>query len=631
MSLLERQQAREAAEKTNAADLQPVPTPGAPGNGSAEAPPGTFVPAIIQPAQPGKPAMQPLARNAAREELLHDIRVKMQSQVIGAFDTLLDGTPNDTRAKVEGIVDRVISANNYAVTRDERVRLVQEMLDEITGFGPLEPLLNDPTITEVMVNGPDHIYIERAGKILRVDSFFLNEEHVLRIIDRIITPLGRRLDEISPRVDARLPDGSRVNAIIAPLSLIGPVITVRKFSHTPYTVEDLTRFGTATPEMFEFLRACIEARLNVFVSGGTGSGKTTFLNVLSSFIPNDERIVTIEDAAELQLRQEHVITLEARPANIEGEGEITIRNLLRNAMHMRPDRIIVGECRAGEALDMLQAMTTGQDGSLSTGHANTPKDMLRRLETMVLMTGYELPLRAIREQIASAVDLIVHTARLKDGSRKVVNITEIYGIEDDEILTQDVFAWKQSGIKDGKIQGELAPTGIRPTFMAQFVRNGVVLPKGEFGIPPEDPKKPVLPQKGRFGLKDSGAIADESVLEMGLGKAVKAGGMVYISSVGPIEPEGKRVVPGGIKEHTRQCLTNLQARLEENGSSLDKVVWASWSLRDASDFDMFNEEWVRSFPAGGPVGQSTLMPPLQRRAGFRVSLGVIAEAKKSEK
>ena len=631
MSLLERQQAREAAEKTNAADLQPVPTPGAPGNGSAEAPPGTFVPAIIKPAEPGKPALQPLARNAAREELLHDIRVKMQRHVIGAFDTLLDGTPNDTRTKVEGIVDRVISANNFAVTRDERVRLVQEMLDEITGFGPLEPLLNDPTITEVMVNGPDHIYIERAGKIHRVDSFFLNEEHVLRIIDRIITPLGRRLDEISPRVDARLPDGSRVNAIIAPLSLIGPVITVRKFSHTPYTVEDLTRFGTATPEMFQFLRACIEARLNVFVSGGTGSGKTTFLNVLSSFIPNDERIVTIEDAAELQLRQEHVITLEARPANIEGEGEITIRNLLRNAMHMRPDRIIVGECRAGEALDMLQAMTTGQDGSLSTGHANAPKDMLRRLETMVLMTGYELPLRAIREQIASAVDLIVHTARLKDGSRKVVNITEIYGIEDDEILTQDVFAWKQSGVKDGKIQGELAPTGIRPTFMAQFVRNGVALPKGEFGIPPEDPKKPVLPQKGRFGLKDSAAIADESVLEMGLGKAVKAGGMVYLSSVGPIEPEGKRIVPGGIKEHTRQCLTNLTARLEENGSSLDKVVWASWSLRDASDFDMFNEEWVRWFPAGGPVGQSTLMPPLQRRAGFRVSLGVIAEAKKSEK
>jgi len=621
MSLLERQQAREAAEKTKA--VAPVPaTPDA----VEAAPPGTFVPALIQQAEPGKPAMQPLARNAAREEMLHDIRVRMQTEVIGAFDTLLDGTPVDTRTKIEGIVDRVIEQNSFAVTRDERMRLVQEMIDEITGFGPLEPLLNDPTITEVMVNGPDHIYIERSGRIHRVESFFLNEEHVLRIIDRIITPLGRRLDETSPRVDARLPDGSRVNAIIAPLSLIGPVITVRKFSRTPYTVDDLTRFGTATPEMFQFLRACIEARLNIFVSGGTGSGKTTFLNVLSSFIPNDERIVTIEDAAELQLRQEHVITLEARPANLEGEGEVTIRNLLRNAMHMRPDRIIVGECRSGEALDMLQAMTTGQDGSLSTGHANTPKDMLRRLETMVLMTGYELPLRAIREQVASAVDLIVHTARLKDGSRKVVNITEIYGIEDDEILTQDVFAWQQSGVVEGKIQGELAPTGIRPTFMAQFARNGVELPKDEFGIPPEDPKKPVRVQKGRFGVKDAGAIADESVLEMGLGKAVKAGGMVYVSSVGPIEPEARRVVPGGIKEHTRQCLDNLKGLLEANGSSLDKVVWSSWSLRDAADFDMFNEEWVRWFPAGGLVGQSTLMPPLQRRAGFRVSIGVIAQA-----
>jgi len=619
MSLLERQQALEAAEKSRVA-LQPttqVPE---------GAPPGSLVPALIPASEPGAARTPPTARSAAREELLHDIRVRLQGQVINAFNTLLDGTPTDTRSKIEGIVDRLIDKNNFAVTRDERVRLVQEMVDEITGFGPLEPLLNDPTITEVMVNGPDHIYIERAGKILRVDSFFLNEEHVLRIIDRIITPLGRRVDEISPRVDARLPDGSRVNAIIAPLSLIGPVITVRKFSHNPYTVEDLVGFGTATPDMFEFLQACILARLNVFVSGGTGSGKTTFLNVLSSFIPNDERIVTIEDAAELQLRQEHVVTLESRPPNIEGEGEITIRSLLRNAMHMRPDRIIVGECRAGEALDMLQAMTTGQDGSLSTGHANTPKDMIRRLETMVLMTGYELPLRAIREQIASAVDLIVHTARLKDGTRKVVNITEIYGIEDDEILTQDIFAFEQTAVKNGKIQGRLAPTGIRPTFMAQFARNGVELPEGEFGIPPEDPKKPVRPQKGRFGIKDPTALADESVLEMGLGKAVRAGGMVYLSSIGPIEPDNKRIVPGGIKEHTRQCLTNLKTRLEEAGSSLEKVVWANWSLRDTADYDIFNEEWVRWFPAGGPVGQSTLMPPLQRRAGFRVSMGVIAEA-----
>jgi pilus assembly protein CpaF len=619
MSLLERQQRVQEAEiKRAATPVEPAPVQ--PDATSGARPPSP-VPAMARgsnlPAQ---------ARNPAREELLHDIRVRLQTQVIGAFDTLLDGTSTDVNRKIEGIVDRVIAQNNFAVNRDERMRLVQEMVDEITGFGPLEPLLKDPTITEVMVNGPEHIYIERAGKILRVDSFFLNEEHVLRIIDRIITPLGRRIDEISPRVDARLPDGSRVNAIIAPLSLIGPVITVRKFSKTPYTVENLIGFGTSTPDMFEFLRSCIEARLNIFVSGGTGSGKTTFLNVLSSFIPNDERIVTIEDAAELQLRQEHVITLEARPANLEGEGEVSIRNLLRNAMHMRADRLIVGECRSGEALDMLQAMTTGHDGSLSTGHANTPDDMLRRLETMVLMTGYELPLRAIREQIASAVDLIVHTARLKDGSRKVVNITEVYGIEDDEILTQDIFAFKQTGVEDGKIQGRLAPTGVRPTFMSQFTRNGVELPPGEYGIPPEDPAKPVRVLKGRFGLKAASETTDESIVEMGLGRATTAGGMVYISAIGPIDPESRRVVRGGIKEHTQQCLANLRTRLEEAGTSLDKVVWANWSLRDSADFDTFSEEWAKVFPADGPIGQSTLLPQPLRRAGFRVAIGVIAEA-----
>jgi pilus assembly protein CpaF len=623
MSLLERQLKQQAAETQQKAteDAATPPVDGAPA--PEDAPPGTFVPALI----PTEPEVKPSApRNAAREGMLHDIRLRLQADIINAFDTLLDGTDTDTGTKIEGIVDRVIQANNFAVNRDERMRLVEDMIHEITGFGPLEPLLNDPTITEVMVNGPEHIYIERAGKIHRVDSYFLNEEHVLRIIDRIITPLGRRIDETSPRVDARLPDGSRVNAIIAPLSLIGPVITVRKFSHTPYTVQNLINFGTSTPEMFEFLRACIEARLNVFVSGGTGSGKTTFLNVLSSFIPNDERIVTIEDAAELQLRQEHVITLEARPANIEGEGEITIRDLLRNAMHMRPDRIIVGECRSGEALDMLQAMTTGQDGSLSTGHANTPRDMLRRLETMVLMTGYELPLRAIREQIASAVDLLVHTARLKDGSRKVTNITEVYGIEDDEILTQDIFTFVQTGVEDGKIVGEPKATGIRPTFMAQFTRAGIALPPGEYGIPPEDPDKPTRVLKGRFGLKDASETTDAAVTALGEGHAVTAGGMVYVSSIGPIDPETKRVVRGGIKEHTRQVLTNLKALLEASGSSLDKVVWASWSLREPNDFEIFNEEWARAFEGAGPVAQSTIMPPLQRRAGFRVTVGVIAQA-----
>jgi pilus assembly protein CpaF len=567
------------------------------------------------------------AQVAGREELMRTVRAHLQTEVINAFDTLLDVSTTDVHEKIEGIVDRTMELHGFVVTRDERLRLVEEVANDVTGFGPLEPLLKDESITEVMVNGPSHVYIERNGKIQRVDSVFLNDEHVLRIIDRIITPMGRRIDEMSPRVDARLPDGSRVNAIVEPLSLVGPVITVRKFATKPFTVDDLIRFGTATPEMFEFLRACIEARLNVFVSGGTGSGKTTTLNVLSSFIPNDERIVTIEDAAELQLRQEHVVTLESRPPNLEGEGEITIRHLLRNAMHMRPDRIIVGECRSGEALDMLQAMTTGHDGSLSTGHANSPKDMLRRLETMVLMTGYELPLRAIREQIASAVDLIVHTARLKDGSRRVVNITEIYGIEDDEILTQDVFAFEQTGIRDGKIEGALNPTGIRPTFMAQFQKNGVKLPPGEFGIPAEADAKPGPrhPRKGRWG-GDTSQANDASTLPLGFGRAVTAGGMIYVSSMGPIDAGTGQVVTGGVKDQTAQCLRNLQAKLEAAGSSLDKCVWANWSLRDPTEFDTFNEEWVRWFPGDGPIGQSTMMPPQQRRAGFRVSIGVIAEA-----
>jgi pilus assembly protein CpaF len=584
---------------------------------------GELVPVMAPP-----PVLPPQPRTPARDALLLEIRHLLVAEVISAFDTLLEVGATDVHSKIEGIVDRTIATHGFAVTRDERLRLVDEMADDVTGFGPLEPLLHDDTITEVMVNGPTHVYIERAGKIERVDSSFLNNEHVLRIIDRIITPMGRRIDEMSPRVDARLPDGSRVNAIVEPLSLVGPVITVRKFAAKPYTVDDLIRFGTATPEMFEFLRSCIEARLNLFVSGGTGSGKTTTLNVLSSFIPNDERIVTIEDAAELQLRQDHVVTLESRPPNLEGEGEITIRQLLRNAMHMRADRLIVGECRAGEALDMLQAMTTGHDGSLSTGHANSPKDMLRRLETMVLMTGYELPLRAIREQMASAVDLIVHTSRLKDGSRKVVNITEVYGIEDDEILTQDIFAFVQTGFVDGRIEGALAPTGVRPTFMDQFRKAGISLPPGEFGIPPEDTAKPsrASAAKGRWGAGDSAQAPAALVLPLGYGRAVKAGGMVYVSAIGPVDPETGQVAGSAITAQVRQCLANLKAKLEGAGSSLDKVVWANWSLRDPTEFDLFNEEWVRWFPGDGPVGQSTLMTPLQRRAGFRVSIGVIAEA-----
>jgi pilus assembly protein CpaF len=598
MSLLQRvQRAQQAAAGADASAVVPVAPP---------------------PPPPPNPA---LAQN--REQYLREIRARLQQEVIVASATLRDISTDQIRGRMEGIVDRIIDEHGFAVTRDERLRLIEELVDDVTGLGPLEPLLVDPSITEVMVNGPRQVYIERGGKIQRIDVHFLNDEHVRRVIDRIITPIGRRIDDSSPRVDARLPDGSRVNAVIEPLSLVGPVITVRKFA-TRFTVDDLIGFGTASAEMFDFLRACIEARLNVFVSGGTGSGKTTTLNVLSSFIPEDERIITIEDAAELQLRQAHVVTLEARPANIEGEGEVTIRDLLRNALHMRPDRIIVGECRSGEALDMLQAMTTGQDGSLSTGHANSPRDMLRRLETMVLMTGYEMPLRAIREQMASAVDLIVHTARLKDGSRKIVNITEVYGIEEDEILTQDIFVFEQTAFRDGKVEGELRPTGIRPTFMPRFPATGVELPPGEYGIPPEDPDRPTPRGKGRWVV--AGESAEPLPPRIGQGRAVTAGGMVYVSSIGPIDPATGQVVRGEIKEQARQCLRNLQASLESAGSSLDKVVWANWSLKDPSEFDRFNEEWVRWFPGDAPIGQGTLMPPLQRRAGFRISIGVIAEA-----
>ncbi len=601
MSLLRRiEQTLQGAETQNTGTVAPVPAPAAPRLGHV----------------------------AAREEWLRDIRLRLRDEFTNASDGRAGGAAATDRSRVEATVDRIVGAHGFAVTRDERLRLIEELVSEIGGLGPLEPLLRDETITEVMVNGPSQVYIERSGKLELTNVVFMDEEHMLRIIDRIITPLGRRIDQSSPRVDARLPDGSRVNAIIPPLSLVGPVITIRKFSATPFTVADLIRFGTATAEMFDFLKACVEVRLNIFVSGGTGSGKTTTLNVLSSFIPEDERIITIEDAAELQLRQEHVVILEARPANLEGQGEITIRHLLRNALHMRPDRIIVGECRSGEALDMIQAMTVGQEGSLSTGHANSPPDMLRRLETMVLMAGVDLPLRSIREQIASAVDLIVHTARLKDGSRKIVNITEIYGIEEDEILTQDVFAFEQTGVRDGKIEGLLKPTGIRPTFMGKFKASGVELPAGEFGIPAEDPTRPGRARqgKGRWIVGEALQPPDASRPLVGYGRAVKAGGMVYLSSMGPVDPDTGKVVGGAIKEQTSQCLRNVKARLEAEGSSLDKVVWANWSLKDPAEFDLFNEEWVRWFPGDAPVGQGTLMPPLQRRAGFRISIGVIAEA-----
>ncbi len=417
-------------------------------------------------------------------ESFREAKYRVQNRLINELDPKLDlSNQVEVRRQIEELFGKVADEEGLALTRAERVRMLEQITDEILGLGPLEPLLRDETITEVMVNGPQQVYIEREGRLEMTNVTFQNDEHVMKIIQRIIAPIGRRIDESSPMVDARLADGSRVNAIIPPLSLIGPVLTIRKFAATPFTVEDLIRFGTATTEMFEFLEACVKARLNVFVAGGTGSGKTTMLNILSSFIPDDERIVTIEDAAELQLRQEHVVTLEARPSNIEGKGAIPIRELVRNALRMRPDRIVVGECRSAEALDMLQAMNTGHDGSMSTGHANSPRDMLARLETMVLMAGMDLPLRAIREQIASAVDLIVHQNRLKDGSRKIVNITEVQGMEGDVIVMQDIFVFEQTGVVEGKIEGVLRPTGIRPKFVEKFEAAGIHLPPNVFGSP----------------------------------------------------------------------------------------------------------------------------------------------------
>jgi pilus assembly protein CpaF len=420
---------------------------------------------------------------SAQRDTYLDLKSRVQNRLLAELDPSMDiSKVNEVRTTIQELFEQVLAEENIVLTRPERHRLFEQISAEILGFGPLQPLLEDETITEVMVNGAKNIYIERGGKIHRMPMSFESDDHVMRIIDRIVAPMGRRIDESSPYVDARLPDGSRVNAVIPPISLVGPVITIRKFFKNPITIEQLVGFGSITQEALQFLKACVESRLNIVISGGTGSGKTTLLNILSQFIPNDERIVTVENAAELQLRQEHVVTLESRPPNIEGRGEVTIRQLVINALRMRPDRIIVGEIRDEAALDMLQAMNTGHDGSMTTAHSNSPRDTLARVETMALMAGMELPIRAIREQISSAIDLVVHQERLRDGSRKVVNITEVSGMEGDVITMTDVFAFEQSGYENGKVIGRLRPTGLRPKFIDKIEAAGIHLPASTFGI-----------------------------------------------------------------------------------------------------------------------------------------------------
>jgi pilus assembly protein CpaF len=394
--------------------------------------------------------------------------LKLKRYLIENVGRSMEGEELQLGDRTEFIKQRlgeVYVQTKVSLPEDIRKQIFDNILDELTGFGPIQPLLEDPDVTEVMVNGPKKIYIEKGGQLTKSPITFDDDDHVLRIIDRIILPLGRRVDADSPTVDARLPDGSRVNAVIRPVSIDGPCITIRKFRKDKLSVQQLVDYGSLTKHMAEFTRACVISRLNIVISGGTGSGKTTLLNVLSSFIPETERIVTIEDAAELQLQQDHILRMETKVANVDGTGAVTIRDLVRNSLRMRPDRIVIGECRGGEALDMLQAMNTGHDGSLTTLHANTPRDALSRLETMVLMSGMDLPLKVVRQQISSAVDLIIQQTRLKDGSRKVTAITEVVGMEGEIVVLTDIFKFEQTGIgQNGKILGELKPTGIRPIF-----------------------------------------------------------------------------------------------------------------------------------------------------------------------
>ena len=422
-----------------------------------------------------EPPQDPMrtVRREVNQQIQRELLKRMDMKKLTMQGVDREGLEDTARAKIRQIIREVVD-NHRLPDGIDPIRLEEDVFNEALRLGPLEDLLADEDISEIMVNGPDKVYVEKRGRLELSPCQFTDEGSVLSIIERIVSPLGRRIDESQPYVDARLADGSRVNAIIAPLSLTGPTITIRKFSSKAMTVEDFKRFGTWTHNAAEFMKMCVRLRKNIIVAGGTGSGKTTLLNLLSSFIPRSERIITIEDAAELKLQQPHVVSLEARPANIEGKGAVTIRDLVRNSLRMRPDRIIVGECRGGEALDMLQAMNTGHDGSLTTVHANSPRDVISRLETMVMMSGMELPSKAIREQIASAVDIIIHESRMSDGSRKVVAITEVTGLEGNQIVMQDIFSFRQSGVGlNGKVLGEFKATGAVPSWYDQLSGRGI--------------------------------------------------------------------------------------------------------------------------------------------------------------
>jgi pilus assembly protein CpaF len=413
------------------------------------------------------------------------VRDAVQKDLISENNSINGGAidPEKIRAMIEQSFYQVLEEEKLLYNRDTRDQLLEWVVADIVGYGPIEPLLKDPDITEIMVNGYDEVFVEKFGMIEPTNVRFDNDLHLRRVIDRIVSPIGRRVDETSPMVDARLPNGYRVNATIPPLALDGAILTIRKFAARPFTAQDLIANTTMTVPLANFLKACVQARINLVVSGGTGSGKTTFLNMLSAFIPERERIITIEDTAELQLRQRHVVRLEKRPPNIEGKGEITIRQLVINALRMRPDRIVVGECRGGEALDMLQAMNTGHDGSMTTVHANSPRDALRRVETMVLMAGMELPLKAIREQVASSIELIIHMERMKDGTRRVTQVSEVQGMESDTIVMQDIFVFHQTGIRNGVVLGSLKPTGLRPRFLEKLVANSIEIADNTFEVP----------------------------------------------------------------------------------------------------------------------------------------------------